>query len=159
MIRLFRPLHSSRTAPPLPWSPPSAGRTASCCFTPSHSGPASWRSPHSRGSSTKPNRAWVGEPKGWGPECDTVGQDLEENPELSTMCEVFLKVKLPRWNSGLSGVRAQSLGWMRRNKFFLASRGLVQTVFYCCHFSFRYLNTVKDSSSIIWTSQLVISRY
>lgn len=65
VIHLLWPLHSIRRAPPLPWNPPSAGRTASCCFTPSHSGSASWRSPHWRGSSTKPNRAWVGEPKGW----------------------------------------------------------------------------------------------
>lgn len=72
----FQPLCCFRKAPPLPWSPPSAGRTASCFFTPSHNGLAFWRSLDSRGSSTKPNRAWVGEPEGQGGDV-TLRRDLE----------------------------------------------------------------------------------
>lgn len=51
---------SSSRALWLLWRPPSAGQMASCCSTPSHSASASWRSLHSRNSSTKPSRAWVG---------------------------------------------------------------------------------------------------
>lgn len=55
-----------RTAPYPLWSPPSAGRTVSCCSIPSPSASASWRSLSSRGSSTRPNRAWVSGAGGWG---------------------------------------------------------------------------------------------
>lgn len=55
----FLIIHPPRTAPRPLWSPPSAGRTVSCCSTPSPSASASWRSLSSRGSLTRPNRAWV----------------------------------------------------------------------------------------------------
>lgn len=101
VILLFWPVCCSRIAPPLPWSPPSAGRMASCFFTPSHSGPASWRSQDSRGSSTKPNRAWVGEPEGWGRECDC----WKESQSLGC----FLME--PRRNPEVSGVQSQK-SWL-----------------------------------------------